>query len=686
MTGRRGAGLLLITLGVLLGLAAPASAAPTHTARSSGQVIVIGVPGLRWDDLSAAATPALWRLAGNGSIGTLSARSTRALTCPDDGWVTLGAGARAQRGPHRATPRTCPNPPVRLVLHADGSAVLDDQPDVVLRNAPAQARPGALAESLRCATAIGSGAAIAAARPVGRITQYLPKLPARPRAVLARCPLTVVDAGQVSGGPAARRAAVRAADRLVGQVVAARAADSTVLVAGVSDTGTPARLHVAIADGPDFRGGWLTSGSTNRTGYVQLADVAPTVTDTLGLRRPAAFAGQPWQHGSARTATMPASRDRLVDADRSSVATAGVAGWFVAVLVASQLVLYLLVGFGLSRLVDAPDRIRAVIATAATAAALVVPAMLLANVAPWWRSGAPGWTFLAVTAGWLAVATAVVRLGPWRRWRLGQPAATAAVAVAVIGVDVVSGAHLELDNVVGYAAVTGDRYTGLGMVGLGAFAAAVLALAGCLAVRVPRRYRPVLMALVGGAGVVAVGGPFFGADPGAAIGMTAGAAVAAVLSRGGFLTVTRLGWAFVAGLGVTGAFALLDLTRPPEQRGHLARFVSHLFGGTAGPALHRVMQANTMATVGSLLSLLVVVAAVFVGLVLLGPAAGLRRVYGLFPSLRGALAGAAVAAVLAGLFDGAGLIVAGAAASVAVPLAVQYCLQVTRPERGEPTG
>jgi len=668
--------LLLALLGALPGAAA---AAPTHTARSTGQVLVVGVPGLRWDDVSASGTPALWRLARHAAIGTLAARSTRVPTCPEDGWVTLGAGARAQRGPHRATVGACPRPAVPLSVHRDGSALLDDQQDVVLRNASAQARPGALPESLRCTTAVGRGAALAAARPVGRITQYLPRLPKHPRAALARCPLTVVDAGTVAGSPADRRRAARAADRVVARLLAARTDGSTVLVAGVSDTRAPARLHVAIAAGPGFTGGWLTSGSTNRTGYVQLADVAPTVTRALGLPRSTAFGGRPWRQGSDRAAPLRASRDRLVDADASSVATAGNAGRFVAVLVAVQLLLYLLVALGLRR--ASRGRTRSVLATAATAAALTVPAMLLTNLVPWWRTGAPGWAFLAAMVGWTVVATTLVRLGPWRRWRLGCPVATAALSVAVIGADVVTGAHLELDNVVGYAAVTGDRYTGLGMVGLGAFAAAVLALAGGLAVRVPRRYRPVLMGLVGAAGVVVVGGPFFGADPGAAIGMTAGAVVAAVLSRGGFLTVTRLGWAIVAGVAVTGVFALLDLTRPADQRGHLARFAGHLFGGTAGPALHRVMQANTIATVSSLLSLLVVVAAVFVALVLLGPAAGLRRVHGLYPSLRGALAGAAVAAVLAGLFDGAGLIVAGAAACLAVPLAVQYCLQVRPDDR-----
>lgn len=63
-------------------------------------VVLIGVPGLRWAGVSAAATPALWRLARQGSVGSLSVTGVHTLSCPADGWLTLNSGARA------AAPRT----------------------------------------------------------------------------------------------------------------------------------------------------------------------------------------------------------------------------------------------------------------------------------------------------------------------------------------------------------------------------------------------------------------------------------------------------------------------------------------------------------------------------------------------------------------------------------------------------
>jgi hypothetical protein len=59
-------------------------------------VVIVGISGLRWSDVSPAVTPTLWRLAGQGSVGSLSDFAIAPLTCPADAWLTLNSGARAQ--------------------------------------------------------------------------------------------------------------------------------------------------------------------------------------------------------------------------------------------------------------------------------------------------------------------------------------------------------------------------------------------------------------------------------------------------------------------------------------------------------------------------------------------------------------------------------------------------------------
>ena len=61
---------LLACLLAALVLATPAHAAETPP--RAQHVVVVGLSGLRWSDVSQARTPALWRLAGQGSAGQVS--------------------------------------------------------------------------------------------------------------------------------------------------------------------------------------------------------------------------------------------------------------------------------------------------------------------------------------------------------------------------------------------------------------------------------------------------------------------------------------------------------------------------------------------------------------------------------------------------------------------------------------
>src|SRR5688572_6326878 len=89
--------IMLAALASLLTGAQAQAQRPPAGSNNAGYVIIAGVPGLRWDDVSPETTPTLWKLAQTGSIGSLAVRSARVPTCQADGWVTLGAGNFAQR-------------------------------------------------------------------------------------------------------------------------------------------------------------------------------------------------------------------------------------------------------------------------------------------------------------------------------------------------------------------------------------------------------------------------------------------------------------------------------------------------------------------------------------------------------------------------------------------------------------
>lgn len=657
-------------------VAGPSAGTSVHRA---DYVVVAGAAGLRWDDLSPTGTPNLWRLAQQGSIGALSVRSARSPTCAADGWLTLGAGNYAQRT-FDPVDQGCPQMSVTIQRPDAIGAFLPDQETVVGYNRQLSygSQPGALAEAVRCVSAVGPGAAVGAARPYGRVDRYAPTLTGNLSSVLGSCVLSMVDLGTVRGDtPAVRAQAAKRVDAALAAVLAARPQNSLVLVGGVSDTEAASRLHVAIADGPGYRGGWLTSSSTSRPGYLQLVDLTPTILAALGKPPPARLVvGQPAQRIGQRPADLATAVARLSDADREAGAQHRVAGRFFGLLTLIQLIMLAAVipvlrrsrrqGRGFPEPVS-PSVVR-VVEVALIASALAIPAALLADAVPWWRGGHAGTLFTLVLLAVLAPATALVVASPLRRRSLGPIAVVSAAAALVVAVDVVTGSRLQINGVAGYSALEGLRYTGLGPVGLGIFLAGSLLTAACLAQRASRHWRPAVVAAVGGVAVVLVGSPSLGIDGGGAVAVTAGAALAAALSVGGWLTFARVAWATLAGLAVTSAFAVLDLRRAPAARGTLGRFLAQLQDGTGGLVIHRTATANVTAVLTSPLTFLVLGVVAFVMLAMLRPWGGLRRLFGIHPAVKAGLVGIAIAAPLAGMIDGVGLTVAGAAAATAVPL------------------
>ncbi|MEV4539428.1 hypothetical protein AB0J82_37205 [Asanoa sp. NPDC049518] len=681
---------LLVVLSLAGGLAALSIRPATAEARRSADyVVLVGIPGLRWEDVTERGTPNLWRLAEHGSIGSLSVRSALKPTCPVDGWLTLGAGNFA--GWRRSTNVTAACPPLTVdVQRPDGiGAFLPDlDRQAVQYNQRSQtwgAVPGALPESVRCTAAVGPGAAVAAARPYGRVDTYEPVLPDDPRKLLSGCTLSMVDLGAVSGDdPAVRQTAAARADALLARVLAARPENSLVMVAGLADTDQSSRLHVAIADGPGWDGGWLTSPSTGRDGYIQLVDLAPTALTTLNRPLPEKrFVGQPATSVAGRPERLPDAVTFPADADREAGAQRSVATWFFGVLAAVQLVLAIIVVPLLRRArrhVGDEQSVRKPITDTMEilllASALAIPAALVADLVPWWRGGQPGYLFAAVLVFVLAVGTVAVRLAPAFRHTLGPVAMVVTIAGAVVGLDLLTGARLQLNGVAGYSVLDGNRYAGVGTVGLGVFLTGVLLGAGVLAQRFSKSWRPLVVAVVGGVGVFLVGSPYLGSDPIGAVALTAGVCIATALSTGGWLTLGRLAGASVAGVAVTSVFAWIEVRGPAAERGSLGRFVEALGDGTGGTTLQRASKANLDALAGSPLTLLALVGAALLWLALLRDWGGLRRAYGLYPAVRAGAVGIGVAVVLGGLLGGTALDLAGAAAAVVAPMAALTALRV----------
>lgn len=180
----------------------PAAAVANPAPRGPAPVVLVGVAGLRWDDLSPTATPSLWRLAADGSSAALVVRTVRPRTCPGDAWLTVNAGVRATGlGVDDGNRRGCPELP-RPTPAAGGGEEGVTVPGFAAFAAANEefgyAPPfGALAAGLAglgaAPLAVGPGAALALADRDGRVGAYLPEVAALDRSVrrdLPAAPLT----------------------------------------------------------------------------------------------------------------------------------------------------------------------------------------------------------------------------------------------------------------------------------------------------------------------------------------------------------------------------------------------------------------------------------------------------------------------------------------------------------------
>ncbi|MGW7680900.1 hypothetical protein ACWGID_09200 [Kribbella sp. NPDC054772] len=651
---------LLGALGFLaLSLALPSNA--TAAPPADPQVIVLGVGGLEWSDVSASATPNLWRLVGQSAVGAVSVRTADVTSCPADAWLTLNTGVRM------VAPRTngiCPDP--AELVSSQGSTSVSRWSEIGRLGADSSYNPelGLLAAGAAhrgCANAVGPGAGLALADAQGHVARYAPRLDS---ADLSACPLTVADLGSLPQGQG-RRAALSAMDAEIGKVTSAHPHAEVVLV-GMANESTP-HLQTLLVHGGGFPAGWIEANSTRQRGLAQLTDVTPTILAGLGVDAP------PRAVGSVLRTSPGAPRDpqalvrELSQFDRAAQTIDGnivAFYWFVAVgaLVASAL----LIAF------RRPQWLLLV------AASLPV-ASFLANLTQWWRFSRAGIGLWASAIGWAVAIGTLARFGPWRRHRLGSAGFVAAVTAVVLAVDIVTGSRLQLSSLWGLSPLDAGRFYGFGNVAFAVFAVSVLIastwIASLLIGHGRRRWAVAAVAGIGAASVVVDGWPSYGADFGGVLALVPGfavliAAVAQIRLRTRWVLVTA-GVAIAAVVGI----ALADWSRPAGSRTHLGQFVQQVIDGSAGSTVRRKLDANAQSFIDRpwIAVLVAVIVLVTVALVTRPQRFRALRADAAFaaePLLRPCIVACLVTAVVGLIVNDSGVIILGVCCAVAVPLLV----------------
>ena len=698
---RRVAG-VLAAAGVLLGLAwtpgaaagvsdepvEPAPAVPIDPAPSPGvlqtPVVVAGIGGLGWDDVSPTRTPALWALLGDGaSAAAVTVHTTGQPACPDGGWLSLSAGRAVSS--QRLAGSCIGVPPVeprgdgahvstwlRLVVDHVGSLY---QPRLGTLG-PTLARGGS------CVTAVGPGAALALAARDGTVARYRPELV--PDAF--DCPVTFVDLGVTSRIGNLRDGPLDA-DVALGELVQAMPPGADLLVTSVSaPLGERLQMGVMVLAGSDQPAGLLSTSSTRRPGVVRLLDLPSTLTHLLSLPEPAEFqgsalvvAGELGDPASTAEslADITVADDGLRAATNPLLNTTGVAG----------LVLVLLGLLAGRRRIGAGPRHWL---TAAFLVLATVPiAAYLVTLLRWWEFPNPR-TALWLGIGSIAVllATAVLLVGRRPIWR--PVLALAAITSAVLVLDAVTGARLHWASPLGTSPVLGNRYYGFGNTTYAVFAVHTIMLAGVLAGRYAvagRRRAATLTVLALGLVAVAVDvWPTWGADVGGALALVPAFGLLALSVSGARLTVARVLGTIAAGFVLVAAVAGLDWLRAPSERSHLGRFAQQVIDGEAWDVVARKIDyAVASLERGGLAAVITLAVGLWGGLALARPhrfaPRSLQTAMTAWPLLPATLASVLVSAVVGSVVNDWGIRIATVVFTAALPVVGLVCVLATDQRR-----
>ena len=666
--------LAVLALGVGAVFAGSTASAQTTATAPARHVVVVGISGLRWSDVSKAGTPTLWRLAGAGSVGSLVDYAVHPLTCPADAWLTLNAGARAQSDHTNAACGAFP-----VVNPVGAGAVVPAMGSLEAYNNQFHNTPswGLLAaRTPGCATAVGPGAALALAGKSGHVASYLPSAADLTAGVLARCPLTVVDLGAI--GSAERSSVLASMDAELARIQADLPAGSTLLVTAPGATTKPAHLQLALVSGPGYRAGLLNAASTRQPGLVVLTDLTPTVLGWLGGAGPGAVGAQITRgdRGSlSSTVQSLAGRDV---AEQVWTSTHDEFFWAYALADAAVLAAIGLACWGAA---EEKRRRRARWWRVAGVFAVSVPAgTFLANLVPWSTSAHPAAWLYAVSVALAVVIALAALLGPWRRDPLAPFGVVCLFTLVVLAIDVMTGSRLQLETPFGLSVLEAGRFYGIGNEALGIYGISGLlgaAWLGLVALRrstSSRRPAVLMVVVVATFAVFASGWPGFGGKVGGTIAMVPCFALLAMAVAGIRLNWRRVLLVAVSGLALFALFALINYFVPVTGKSDIGSFAGNSLHGHSGGLLLRKINSNIGSLSVNAFSPLIPIVVVWTGLMLWRPSwFGLKtepRAYAAEPLMRPVLGVLWLLPVLGWFADDSGVIVPAAVLPFALPLGI----------------
>jgi hypothetical protein len=483
---------------------------------------------------------------------------------------------------------------------------------------------------------------------------------------------------EIAAPAAARLATLLDIDAAIGELPLP--ADAFVMVVAPSAPDDAADVTVTAIVPPgdaarrgDESGEWaLLSASTRRSGYVTLADLAPTILSVVGGEVPESMNGTPVTRTRSDAADLQERVAELADAaDLTEFRDRAIGPVSVAFIV-------FLVVCGVAGLGG-----RARLARMLAPFVVSIPTVaFLSGLVDYHRLPLDFYVVavLAVAAVFAALATA-----SYSRWGGWAPTtALAGLLWLVLIVDIATGGHLQINTPLGYSATSAGRFQGFGNLAFALLSGSALAVAVVpVLLGLSRAAAALWAATIGCVTLVGVAAPAFGSDVGGTLALVP-TFIVVVLLIGGH----RVGWrravlAGVASVAVLCGVAAIDLARDAGSRTHLGRFAQKVLDGDAGLIVRRKIQGNLDILFATFWSFVLV--ALFAGGAVLWWRSRERFAAYLAdrPAVRAFLIGFVIVAFLGSALNDSGIVIFGIMCGVMVPFLVAVTIApVPRAGRG----
>ncbi len=692
MSWRRMTSAALVALVLLAVVGAPAAGATDSGRRSDDEVarrvLVVTIPRVTWETIGREKPPRLTEFLDGAAVASMSTRTVGPRTDNADGYLTMGAGNRADAlnaltaGDASQVTETTPSGSAaevyrrRTGIEPTGEVVVLSIAEQIARNDALLygSAPGALASALsdaghRTGVVGNADAGLVDVAPqrevalagmdrdgqvaVGNVSSALligdPLAPFGVR-IDTDAMVASVDRGwesadvqvvelsdleraeearaqsTVEQGDAQFSTALARSDTAFGRLLDGMdlSRDLVMVVAPTSPIAGE-ELTVFGMQGPGVEPGWARSPTTRRAGFVTLTDVAPTILDAFDVDPPSEVNDTPIVAVGGTGAPLAERIDTMVRDDERALFRDEATGPITVAFIVGLVVLLLAVMWAVGRQASWRRPLRW-----CSLAVVATPSMMyLSGLLPYGAFSVV--TFgLAIAVG--SIALAAVATGIGRFDAVAPPVLVCGFAVAVLGADIVTGGNLQLNTVFGYSPIVAGRFAGYGNQAFSilTISALVLVTGGW---EIWRRRAPDsgdvgrIIASIAVFGVVVVldGSPSWGSDVGGVLASIPAFTVCILLLKGIRIRARLVLLIGAATVGVLALFAAVDLARPVDSRTHLGRFAQKLLDGDGALILQRKLEANMSILTSTVWTFVIPMALLFVGYLTWRPNRVMRR-------------------------------------------------------------